>query len=76
MEHAVCVYDEILTEVGETDEELEESVVQLPAIFVCDIIDIAINLAVRYEDFNADEIAGLFELQRDYQVRFGTRTVH
>lgn len=76
LEHAVAVCDEILAEAGDSQEELETSTVTLPADFVVNVLDCLIEYACVYEDFKADEIVGMLELQRSYQSRYGNRTVH
>lgn len=76
LEHAVAVCDEILAEAGDNLEDLEAATVTLPADFVVNVLDCLVEFACTYENFNADEIVGMLELQRSYQSRYGNRTVH
>lgn len=75
LERAVQAADEILVECGDDEEFLEKSTATLPCDFILDCFDTLIEYARRYEDFDTEGILGMLELQRDYQIRYGNRTI-
>jgi hypothetical protein len=76
LEHSVQLIDEILSTAGEDPEVLEETTVTTSAAFILDALDYLVEYATRYEDFETSEIIGMLELQRNFQTRYGNRTMH
>lgn len=58
------------------DDQLEDATVSVTADFLLTVMDMLLEYAGRYENFDVSEIVEMYEYQKFRQSRLGCQTVH